>query len=382
MEASKKRNQIFQYLEAIGILMVIDDHTGTTVGIMSGLFPYNSFYMPMFVFISGYFYREQSVLKNVGHKARHLLLPYLLWGGIGNLIAWIMMRMRIVNWYTPLSFKTILSSLTIVSLSPLTDPSWFVVMLFWVAVVYNLLHIILRIKARWMDYAFSVVSVIIGFGLIYLCMNGYAYNLYVLFFVRTFWYMQFYHAGVMFHRYCEKRVSKWPTLLSCTVFVMINAALLCVFGDSIRFNSTAWMASFHSWWLPVVTSITGILFWYKVMQFLSDKIGQLKAVDYIAENTFTIMCTHFFFSKIPDFYAYFQSLHGNAAFADFPAEAFQQNIWNGYGRYATSLLSFFTGVFGSFLVVWIRQRAAKLFVHETGGARPREHTKDLLSMNT
>lgn len=81
MEASKKRNQIFQYLEAIGILMVIDDHTGTTVGIMSGLFPYNSFYMPMFVFISGYFYREQPVFKNVGHKARHLLLPYLLWGG-------------------------------------------------------------------------------------------------------------------------------------------------------------------------------------------------------------------------------------------------------------------------------------------------------------
>ena len=27
MEVSKKRNQIFQYLEAIGILMVIDDHT-------------------------------------------------------------------------------------------------------------------------------------------------------------------------------------------------------------------------------------------------------------------------------------------------------------------------------------------------------------------
>lgn len=81
MEKAKKRNQIFQYLEAIGILMVIDDHTGTTVGFLSGVFPYNSFYMPMFVFISGYFYREQAVWQNVRHKARHLLLPYLIWGG-------------------------------------------------------------------------------------------------------------------------------------------------------------------------------------------------------------------------------------------------------------------------------------------------------------
>ena len=156
-----------------------------------------------------------------------------------------MMRMGIVNWYNPLSFKTVISALSIASLSPLTDPSWFVVMLFWVAVVYNMLRILLRINVKWKDYVLSILSVIIGFLLIFLCMNGYAYNLCVLLFVRTFWYMQFYHSGVMFHMYWEKSVSTWPTLLSCTVFVMINAVLLCVFGDSIRFNSTAWMASFH-----------------------------------------------------------------------------------------------------------------------------------------
>lgn len=342
--------------------MVIDNHVKTTIGIMSGLFPYNSFYMPMFVFISGYFYREQPILKNVAHKVRHLMLPYLVWGGIGNFIAWIMMRMELVHWYTPLSFKNIISSLTIASLSPLTDSSWFVVMLFWVAVIYNMVHILLRIDVKWKDYIFLISSVIIGFLLIYLCMNGYAYNLYVLFLVRTFWYMQFYHAGVMFHRYWERSVSKWSTLLSCTIFVMINAVLLCFFGENIKFNSTAWMASFHSWWLPIVTSVTGTLFWYKVMQFLSDRIGQLKVVDFIAENTFTIMCTHFFFTKIPDFYVYFQYLHGNPVFADFPAEAFQQNIWNGYWRYETNLLGFFTGTFGSFLVIWIMKKLG-MYLH-------------------
>lgn len=35
--------------------MVIDDHMSTRIGILSSLFPYNSFYMPLFVFISGYY---------------------------------------------------------------------------------------------------------------------------------------------------------------------------------------------------------------------------------------------------------------------------------------------------------------------------------------
>lgn len=340
--------------------MVIDDHTGTTVGFLSGVFPYNSFYMPMFVFISGYFYREQAVWQNVRHKARHLLLPYLMWGGIGELIAWILMKGGIVNWFVPVSVRNIVSSLTLVSISPLTDPSWFVVMLFWVSVDYNALRRILRVNTERKDDVFLFAFVIIGFWLIYLCLNGYEYNLFALFFIRTFWYMQFYHAGVMFRRYWEEYVSQWRTLLPCTVCVLVNVVLLCAIGENIRFNSTAWMASFHSWWLPVVTSTTGILFWYKVMQFLSEKMGRLRGVDFIAENTFTIMCTHFFFANIPNFYAYFQYLHGNLAFADFPAEAFQQNIWNGYGHYATSLSGFFCGLFGSILVIWLMENIKKL----------------------
>lgn len=35
----------------------------------------------------------------------------------------------------------------------------------------------------------------------------------------------------------------------------------------------AGMGSFHSSILPIITSFTGILFWYKVMQYLSEKLG-------------------------------------------------------------------------------------------------------------
>ena len=58
------RNQTFQYLEALAIIMVIDDHVGTRIGFLSSIFPYNSFYMPLLVFISGYFYHKKPI-KNI-----------------------------------------------------------------------------------------------------------------------------------------------------------------------------------------------------------------------------------------------------------------------------------------------------------------------------
>ena len=56
-------------------------------------------------------------------------------------------------------------------------------------------------------------------------------------------------------------------------------------GDRINFYSTGGMGHFNSWWIPLITSITGTLFWYKVMQLAASKIGQEPIIDFIAENT-------------------------------------------------------------------------------------------------
>ena len=64
----RHRNVTFSCLEAIAIIMVIDDHTGRHIDILSNVFPYNSFYMPLFVFISGYFYKKTIYVKNIKSK--------------------------------------------------------------------------------------------------------------------------------------------------------------------------------------------------------------------------------------------------------------------------------------------------------------------------
>lgn len=75
----KKRNQVFNFLEALAIIMVIDDHMSTRIGILSSIFPYNSFYMPLFVFISGYFYRERKSERI--SSIRFAIFFRLIWPG-------------------------------------------------------------------------------------------------------------------------------------------------------------------------------------------------------------------------------------------------------------------------------------------------------------
>lgn len=55
-----KSNKAFMLLSAFGIIFVLDSHCGAVLG-FARLFPYDSFFMPMFVFISGYFFKRLIV---------------------------------------------------------------------------------------------------------------------------------------------------------------------------------------------------------------------------------------------------------------------------------------------------------------------------------
>lgn len=351
--AVKRRNQTFQWLEALAILMVLDDHVSTRIGILSSIFPYNSFYMPLFVFISGYFYRDRSIIQNIKHKTIHLLLPYLIWALAGEIISYILMRLDIVNWYvSPFSIDSVKQLFLLDSLSSITGALWFVIMLFWVQVIYSILNSILRLGKEKNDYILLILSIIIGFISLKICMTEHNRIPEKLFLLRTAWYLQFYHMGRRFHLYWEKYVINIRLFYICSTCIGINVFVICIIGDKINFFSTAYMASFNSWWIPLLTSITGTIFWYKVMQLISQKIGQVHIVDFIAENTFTILACHLMFLNIPNFYAYYQFLCGNSTYVDFPVNYFLNQAWLRYSP-NTRLLGYFCGIIGSLCVAYL-----------------------------
>lgn len=358
----KQKNQTFQYLKAIAILMVIDDHMSTRIGFLSSLFPYNSFYMPLFVFISGYFFRDKGVGRSLKSKVEHLLLPYLIWIYVGQLVSFMLDRAGVVHWYIPVNnvLNTMNYLLTVGPISLIIGPAWFGIMLFWVVVLYILLHKLLQFEKPLMAYVFLIISIIAGFITLQLCMKGYQNTSLVhMALLRAVWYIQFYHMGWLFHEHWEKKIERVPALAVIGICIFVNVILLCIYGDKINFYSTTYMSSFNSWWIPLITSITGILFWYKVMHFIAERVGEIKAVSFLADNTFTVMCTHLMFTNISNYYAYQQALRGNIEYTSFPTGEFLSSPWVRYNA-NTRLVGFFCGLIGSLLVAFVIGRLSDL----------------------
>lgn len=363
MYTSRQRNQTFNFLYAMAIIMVIDDHCSTRIGFLSSIFPYNSFYMPMFVFASGYFFKFGGCFSVLKHKIKKLLIPYLIWNVAAMMVAYLLDRLTGVDWVKAPSFYTILYMLGNQSPTSLNGASWFVNMLFWVSVGYNTLRNILKPGLK-NDLLLTVFFVFAGFASVELCIEGYPEKASLwLFVLRNAFYIQFYHYGHMFRRYGERLIHKCKRVSICSVCMLANVVLLIIFGNKINFYSTAGMRSFHVWYLPLITSMSGILFYYEIMDYLSGKIGQNSITDFISRNTFTIMQVHLLFVNLPNFYAYFQCIQGNPAFADFPVNSFLSSAWVRYSP-DSRLIGFFCGVIGSLLVAYILEKIRDVFIQK------------------
>ena len=66
-----KENKEFRILSAIGIILVVAGHLGYDVFDIGGLFPYYSFHVFIFLFVSGYFYKEEAEDRIVSYIDGH-----------------------------------------------------------------------------------------------------------------------------------------------------------------------------------------------------------------------------------------------------------------------------------------------------------------------
>lgn len=76
-------NLSFKLLSAIGIIIIVSGHCYKGgISLAYDWFPIYSFNLALFVFISGYFYKdkhEDNVLKYIWGRAKRLLIPAYLW---------------------------------------------------------------------------------------------------------------------------------------------------------------------------------------------------------------------------------------------------------------------------------------------------------------
>ena len=82
-------NMQFCILSALGMFFVVDGHLNNSYLDIGGLVPYYSFHMPLFAFISGYFYKKGSEHRLGAYtkkKIIRLLGPYMVYNLIYGMI--------------------------------------------------------------------------------------------------------------------------------------------------------------------------------------------------------------------------------------------------------------------------------------------------------
>ena len=288
-----KRNDTFVILSAIGIILILLGHLDFPLLTMGGLFPYYSFHVMLFPFISGYFYKqgeEAHILTYLKRKCHHLLLPYCIWNILYGLLATILH-----NFGMYIGEDISLYNLTI---APFLSghqfmyqaASWFVPALFLLELCNICGRKILSMLHIRNEYVIMALYLVVGLAAIFLAKRGSVYDYYKLP-ARIMLLAPCFQFG---HLYKEKLESK-DTLPSSLYFcIILSVQLFIVFAVSGQTAfSAVWVTGFaHSIFLPYLTAFTGIAFWLRIAKELTPLLKNSHFVQYLGTHTFSVMMHH------------------------------------------------------------------------------------------
>ena len=361
----EKSNKQFMILSAIGILMVVDAHSWTVVDLLASLLPYKSFFMPMLVFVSGYFYeyeKEQSLPSFLKRKTLHLLLPYFAWETFYGLFVTALKR------FTPIHYGhdfTLVTWLIVPwgtgEIFDINNPAWFVMMLFEVCVLYALVRTLL---ARWWNETAALFGLTaLAAACVYLSQRGYSRVYVLLPILRTGFFLAFYQWGIWWHKVGSPRLRHlWKRkALLFLLPLAINAVCAVRYGD-LNYNSCRMLEMENGpLWLPLLTSLTGIVFWASAAKCLEPVLGQSRLCNYISGHTFTIMMNHIAFMALLNW-----GLLWVNRFYPLPGldvQSIETSAWYRYSGMGTGFYFFYflAGLLGSLLLCRLMDRAAAFF---------------------
>lgn len=321
----EKENREFRILSAIGIILVVAGHLGYNLFDWGGLFPYYSFHVFIFLFVSGYFYKSESqehILKYIIGKCKTLLLPYFGWNLLYGILATVLHR---AGFYIGQDI-----SLYTMFVAPFENghqfmyhfPAWFVPVLFVIEVINVCMRKVLsllRLNYEWLIFAGCLLAGIIT---VYLAIGGHVWGYYkipgrILFMLPGF------QMGCIYRKYLERR----DTLPNKIYFpLVLGIQLLITFSCAGLAFSAVWVTSFANGPLvPYLTVMTGIALWLRISKILAGLPELARPLIYLGRNTYAVMMHHMlcFFLLNCIFYGLHYVI---PYFSDFDAELFLSDI--------------------------------------------------------
>ncbi|MDE7197588.1 MAG: acyltransferase family protein [Lachnospiraceae bacterium] len=286
-------NSTFGILSALAILMIVAGHADYDILTVGGLFPYYSFHVPLFLFISGYFYREgeeERPFSYLGRKAQRLLLPYFIWNLVYGLLAAALRAFGGFSLGDAVSLKSLFLDPFLHGYQFLYNfAAWFVPVLFLIEAMNLVMRILLRKLRMHSEWLILLASLAVGMAVVQLSIGGHVWGLYktpgrILFLYPCFQMGQFY----------KKKLESRDTLGNLPYFAVVTGVqvLLSLCCNGLAYSSV-WCTGFANGpVIPYVTVVSGVAFWLRVAKVLTPVLEGSPAVIYLGKHTYAVMMHH------------------------------------------------------------------------------------------
>lgn len=370
-----RENLRMRYLSALAIIFVVLGHiSGTHEGIftVSGLFLFYSFHVPLFLFISGYFYQEKAEDKMgwfILKKAKTLLLPFFALSLV-FLLFQTLLHMKGFTFGNTFSFYNWLVWPWVKIQTPdFSVAGWYLIAFFLSIVVYACIHKLCRllIKNAFIRELLLLIFYL-GLGMAAVLVNNrLAVSETAVVYLRSVVMLFFLQLGFFYRSYLEQR-DKMPNIPYLAIILCLRFALSIAFRYS-RIPDWYGLYGLHDLTaagIPFyVSAILGIAFWLRVASILAGSFKPIGPLLMIGRETKYIMLLHVFGFFVLNTALFIINKRFPLEGFD-PAPYFSELYYTATEKTPVILLYLVVGIGFSLLCVMAAKQIRKLFSKEKG----------------
>lgn len=365
-------NYQFKFLYALGMVFIVAGHTkGGGFSLFYDWFPVIAFHLGLFMFASGYFYRqanENNISGFLWKKVKRLIIPLYMWNVVYGIFCYLTKSFGWLHIGGDLTLRNLL-------IVPILTGhqfgynlcAWFLIPLFMVHVYFVITRkTVSKIFGGGNEWIYFIFSCIIGLVGIYIARSGYNRGWFLVL-DRFLYFVPFYSAGILYHQKLEQS----DNLKNFYYFGFIGLSILaivCVHG-SVPGYVPAWCRDFgkSNIFMPLVVGGLGIAFWLRVSRIMTPAIRESSIINKIADNTWSIMMHQFMGFMLCKAIFYYVSLN-TLLFHDFNAVKFKSYIWYYYfpnNRHQFAILYLIAGIVVPLIIHWlVKKLQMKLAVYK------------------
>ena len=286
----------FRLLYALGMIFVVSGHAGGGgLNLFYDWFAPYGFHMGLFVFCSGYFFKDERT-RNPGayalRKARRLLLPMYLWNFFYAALVLVLHRFGFTIGMAP-DLRTLFTM-------PLYEGSqfeynmgaWFVVPLFLVEILTALFRRFVPVSgSRRRECAAFALSLLMGAAGVVLAQRGFRRG-WELLVPRTLYFLPFFALGIFYRRVLEE-LDRLPHSVYFALVLFIEYLIIIRCGRVPYYTVSRCDDFVEGPLMPFLVGFVGVAFWLRAAKVLEPALGKDRWLNVIADSSYSIMVNQY-----------------------------------------------------------------------------------------